>query len=122
MQLRTARLCLDCEEVHDLQHCPVCASETFTFITRWVPAPERRQRARPATTPQADAYRHLVSGEPTPSKGVSLLKQGVVGITALGLLGWFWRSRQDARPGAAEPSGSGRPAAPKPSHRETTDA
>ncbi len=41
----TARLCLDCEEVHDAQQCPVCASETFTFMTRWVPAPERRERA-----------------------------------------------------------------------------
>ena len=30
MQLRTARLCLDCEEVHDEAQCPVCASETFT--------------------------------------------------------------------------------------------
>src|SRR5262245_32500541 len=29
MQLRTARLCLDCEEVHEEQQCPVCASESF---------------------------------------------------------------------------------------------
>ena len=42
MQLRVARLCLDCEEVHDAQTCPVCASETFAFLKKWVPVGERR--------------------------------------------------------------------------------
>ena len=42
MQLRTARLCLDCEELHEENTCPVCASEMFAFLTRWVPAEERR--------------------------------------------------------------------------------
>ena len=46
MQLRDARLCLDCEELHDSQQCPTCASESFAFLTRWVPADERRQRKR----------------------------------------------------------------------------
>jgi hypothetical protein len=48
MQLRKARLCIDCEELHDQWQCPVCASETFAFITRWMPAPERRKKPRPA--------------------------------------------------------------------------
>ena len=48
MQLRKARLCLDCEELHDQWQCPVCASETFAFITRWMPAPERRKKPRPS--------------------------------------------------------------------------
>ena len=48
MQLRIARLCLDCDELHDAQQCPVCTSETFAYITRWVPAPERRKRPREA--------------------------------------------------------------------------
>ena len=95
MQLRTARLCLDCEEVHDGTQCPSCASETFTFITRWVPAPERRSGApRPTTSPEAEVYRRLVAKEPQPSSGKRMLKQGMVGLTALGLVGLFYRRKQ----------------------------
>ena len=36
MRLVNARLCLDCEEVHEEQHCPICGSESFAFMTRWV--------------------------------------------------------------------------------------
>lgn len=96
MQLRTARLCLDCEEVHEAQQCPICASETFTFITRWVPAAERRRRARPTTSPEAEAYRYVTDSEAGSSKGMPLLKQGVVALTAVGLAGWFWRNRARA--------------------------
>jgi hypothetical protein len=46
MQLRVARLCLNCEEVHDAQHCPLCASETYAFLKKWVPVDERRARPR----------------------------------------------------------------------------
>ena len=46
MQLRVARLCVDCEEVHDSQRCPVCASETFSYLKKWVPVEERRTHPR----------------------------------------------------------------------------
>ena len=46
MQLRKARLCLDCEELHDQRRCPVCASGTFAYLTQWMPAPERRKKPR----------------------------------------------------------------------------
>ena len=49
MQLRTARVCLNCEEVHDAQHCPVCASETYAFLKKWVPVEDRRVLPRRAT-------------------------------------------------------------------------
>jgi hypothetical protein len=49
MQLRKARLCLDCEELHDQGHCPVCASEAYAYLTQWMPAPERRKKPRPAS-------------------------------------------------------------------------
>jgi hypothetical protein len=89
-----ARLCHDCEEVHADQQCPVCASETFTFITRWVPAPERRKRPRPTTSPEAEVYRQL-TGNGTPESTKSrFLKRAAVGLTAVGIAGWLWgRSR-----------------------------
>ena len=55
MRLMNARLCLDCEEVHDEQHCPICGSESFAFLTRWVSpsdtvAAKRRLAARARLT------------------------------------------------------------------------
>jgi hypothetical protein len=97
MQLRSARLCLDCEEIHDRQQCPLCTSETFALISRWVPAPDRRTRPRPesnprpASNPRVEAYRALTDTEARPSNAGRRLKQGVLGLTALGVIGWFIR-------------------------------
>jgi hypothetical protein len=85
MQLRRARLCLDCEEIHDAQQCPVCASESFAFLTRWVPAPERRSRPRPVQSAPAAARL------PTTGKVVGF---GIVGLGLLGLARWWARGRQ----------------------------
>ena len=96
MQLRTARLCLDCDNVHEAQQCPVCASETFAYMTRWVPAPERRRVAR-AATPSADAaaYRRLLTADALRPKVLDLLKKGTLGFAAVSLGRWLWRrSRQ----------------------------
>lgn len=98
MQLRMARLCHDCEEIHDGQQCPVCASETFTYITRWVPAPERRARPRPTTSPEADVYRNLTSGEAKPTTTGRLLKRAAIGLTAIGVAGWLWGRRKEQKP------------------------
>lgn len=48
VQLRVARLCLDCEELFVGDRCPVCASERFAFLSTWLPTEERRRRRRPA--------------------------------------------------------------------------
>ena len=47
MQLRVARLCLDCEELHVADRCPVCASERYAFLSPWLPSEERRRWRRP---------------------------------------------------------------------------
>jgi hypothetical protein len=51
MQLRVARLCLDCEELHVDNACPACASEHYAFLSNWLPSEERRRRRRPVQTP-----------------------------------------------------------------------
>lgn len=52
MQLRVARLCLDCEELHVADACPICASERYAFLSAWLPSEERRKnRRRPRSEP-----------------------------------------------------------------------
>jgi hypothetical protein len=53
MHLQEARLCLDCEELHSDDRCPRCASDAFAFVTRWIPANERRVRMRRPSPPPA---------------------------------------------------------------------
>jgi hypothetical protein len=100
MQLRTARLCLDCEEVHEAQQCPACASETFVFITRWVPAPERRQKPRSAEPPPApesvDTYREILNPRQD-SAGWRFVKRGAVGLALFGVASLMFRNRDERR-------------------------
>jgi hypothetical protein len=99
VQLRNARLCLDCEEVHDAQECPACASETFAFITRWVPAPERRGRPRapePSRPDELQAYRLMLDSKAPPaSSRWTLAKRGAVGLALFGVAGLLWRRSAD---------------------------
>ena len=120
MQLRNARLCLDCEEVHDAAHCPLCASESFAFITRWVPSPStdaapagltqaarlpplrerppQPQAAEPVSREALDTYRQLLSGQPAPTSNWRFVKRGALGLAIFGLAGWAWK-QQNQRPG-----------------------
>jgi len=100
MQLRDARLCADCDEVHDLQQCPHCASERFSFLSRWVPLPEGRRRPQPTTSPQAEVYRELInpgSSAEGKNRSGSLFRSGVLSVAAVGMIGWLWRSATRAR-------------------------
>jgi hypothetical protein len=90
MQLRFARVCLDCEEVHDAQKCPVCASETFAFLTRWVPVDEQR---RTRSLPQQQSAEAAGSGR--------WVKRGVAGVALVAAGQWLWRASRPANP--AEP-------------------
>lgn len=102
MQLRTARLCLDCEEVHEAQQCPICASETFVFMTRWVPLPERRHKPRAAAPPPApealESYRELLEGDQDQSPRWQFVKRGAVGLALFGVAGLVWRRNRDQPP------------------------
>jgi hypothetical protein len=111
MRLDDARLCLDCEEIHEEQECPACGSEAYGFLTRWIKkaygeGPRRRElptpssvTSRPApTSEQLEAWRQIVSGTPAPRHG-RIVTRGLLGLAAMGLAGWAWsrtgRNRQD---------------------------
>lgn len=89
----------------------MCASESFAYITRWIPAGERRATPRPRTpAPDADVYRQLTASEArVASGGGRLLTRGAVGLTVLSVAGWLWRQqrRQDQAPDAAGSHGDG---------------
>jgi hypothetical protein len=94
MQLRVARLCLDCEEIHDQLSCPICGSESFAYISRWVPQVESTPRQRPAPTPSretAETYRELITPSPPTSASRRWAKRGAVALGAIGLASWAWR-------------------------------
>jgi len=70
MQLREARLCLDCEELHTEDRCPVCASDAFAFVMRWIPPTERSTRPRrPPSTAPSRRLRWMTGG----ATGLALL-------------------------------------------------
>ena len=89
MQLRTARLCLDCEEIHEAQMCPVCASESFAYLIRWVPADERRTRSRARAQPRTDGTAEQ-SG-----RAAGLVGRGALGLALVAAGRWLWRLRAD---------------------------
>jgi hypothetical protein len=100
MQLRDARLCADCDEVHDAQQCPHCASERFSYLSRWVPLPADRLRPRPTSSPEAEVYRQLINPEAHASgnsRGLRRVKHGVMSVAAVGVLGWLWQTATRAR-------------------------
>jgi hypothetical protein len=75
MHLNAARLCLDCEYVHDARHCPLCASETFAYMAQWVP---------PTHTPRP--IRRVVPSIEAPTN----LGRTIVGAGALAAIGCAW--------------------------------
>jgi hypothetical protein len=97
MQLRTARLCLDCEEVHGDWRCPVCASGSFTYLTRWIPVEDRRHSPlpRPAEpTPTA----------PAANNGSRWVKRGALGVAVVAASRFLWHvSRPVDRASAPRP-------------------
>ena len=102
MKLGVARLCLDCEEVHDQERCPTCASEVFAFLTRWVPRSSGRlaQSTRPSPErPELETYRQITGAKPANSGKGRLLMRGALGLGVLGIAGWMWQ-RANGKPAA----------------------
>jgi hypothetical protein len=101
MQLNAARLCLDCEEVHEQRTCPVCSSESFAYISRWIPTPEPRTRVPPPETRETtDVYRQLLGTASAPDGSTPgtrrWLARGVLGLAAVGIAGWAWNRKPAA--------------------------
>ncbi len=93
-----------------MEHCPVCGSETFAFVIRWVkssdntpperPARPNRRPLPPEQTEQLDAYRGLLEpGRPQPRLG-RVVTGGALGLALVGLARLAWR----ALPAASDPS------------------
>jgi hypothetical protein len=95
MKLTNARLCLDCDEVHEDNQCPMCASESFAFIKRWVTTPEKRVRTAAVAKPPSETvatYRALLAASPAdaqPTTTKRLLRGGALGLAVLGAAGWI---------------------------------
>jgi hypothetical protein len=87
MQLRSARLCLDCEEIHEAQECPVCLSEAFVYLTRWVPVEERRTHRLPSA----------IKVTPEPRGAARWVRRGVFGLAVLAASRWVWQSSDDTQ-------------------------
>jgi len=125
MRLVNARLCLDCEEVHEDQHCPICGSESFAFMTRWVTPSDtigaetsQRQSQSQSRPPdpvarrepterreQVDAYRQILNPNTQAPRRGRLVTGGAIGLALLGLARVVWRAapeRPDARSDIAE--------------------
>ena len=113
MKLPNARLCLDCDEVHDEPHCPVCASESFAFIKRWLTSPERGRT--PVTNEEriekAATYRALLAADPEPTLSKRLLRGSVASLAVLGAAGWILQKSAAGKRKADPGSGSGEPPA-----------
>jgi hypothetical protein len=86
MELRTAKLCLDCEEVHADQMCPVCASESFAYLTRWIPLSDRPQPRRSPVITQVPP-----SAESRTSS-LRWARRGAAGVAVVAISQWLWRN------------------------------
>jgi hypothetical protein len=99
--------------VHDSQQCPSCASESFAFITRWVPVPERTQKRPPPPEIQSpetlSTYRELLHPETKSAGGWRAVRRGAMGLAVFGLAGWIWRSSRAPAEGGQPDGGTDKP-------------
>lgn len=95
MQLRNARLCLNCEEIHDHFQCPACGSEPFAYVTQWIPAlkePVPPQRSS-TEVERVQLYQRLL-GSSADSTALRWTKRGAWGFAATMIAVGWWRKRR----------------------------
>lgn len=76
-----------------MRQCPVCASETFAFLTQWMPVPERRKKPRIAAS---------TVERPSPRMAVGM---GMAGAVLLTLARWSRRARAHMEPAGLRETG-----------------
>ena len=92
MQLHAARLCLDCQEIHAESTCPVCTSESFAALSRWIPPQERRAAPRSNQgADNAETYRRLLASNEVSAAPSRWPTRLAVVVAAAGVGGWLWR-------------------------------
>jgi hypothetical protein len=100
MHLSVARLCLDCQEIHEADRCPVCTSEAFGFMTRWVKIDGAPKRESPHDTSagrpsKVDSYRQLLNPTAQRSRTARWLRKGSLVVAAGYLARWGWQIATD---------------------------
>ena len=98
MQLHTARLCFNCEDVHDQPICPACGSDSFAYhqpVDPGVGTTRADQRAPLAGT--AETYRQLLDTTGQTSGAKRWMTGGMVGLAAITMAGWAWRRKAASR-------------------------
>ncbi len=82
LPLEKARICLECDTIHDLPACPECGSTTFYYLARWV---------KPKQPPKPESEAEQVEQAPAPErprkKSRHILRK--VLFTGLGILGAY---------------------------------
>jgi hypothetical protein len=83
---------MDCEELHDQQQCPLCASESFAYVSRWVPVRERRFQPRPPGSSGGGDQSSSAAVQPAQKNRTATY--GVMGLALAGVAGWWWKNRK----------------------------
>ena len=83
--LEKARICLECDTIHDLPTCPECGCASYYYLANWIkPHREPRPAPQPAAPPEPPA------AAPPPKKKRQLVRNLLLGgaslLTAYALL------------------------------------
>ena len=98
IDLRRARLCLDCEAIFEGPQCPACTSESFVPVTRWI-----RPMGSPAHEERASARAEQPGGIAAPRPKRLLKKSLYVGLGAYGMWKMLFEPGKPQKPRAPKP-------------------